>query len=380
MSKPRLAGTSRSLDSGLFDPSSAESSWTLPADWYFDPAIYKEEHERIFYRTWWYQCHVSDLSKPGDYYCGAVADQGLFIIREKDGELRAFYNVCSHRAHPLLEGQGNTKMIVCPYHQWCYQPDGTFRGARGRDTLKDWIPDNANLKPVQVEVYGGFVFVNLDPDAAPLREQAPKLVQDMYKCCPQLDGLTRARRYERNVAANWKTVVDNNHECYHCAVNHKSLMELVDYDNKAVWSDDGITFTHTVEHKKLDNSAYALKADDLKQESLFSFIWPNVIPLFFPGSPGAVMFQVLPMGPELTTVRHDFYFLGAEPTEQERKFMDWMTNVLATEDMAICERVQKGLHSRGYRQGKFVVDRNHVEFSEHHVHFFQQFVHRAMTK
>ncbi|MDP2738756.1 MAG: aromatic ring-hydroxylating dioxygenase subunit alpha [Pseudorhodobacter sp.] len=362
---------------GLFDPDRAENSWTLPADWYTDPAHYRVEHEKLFYRSWLYQCHVSDLPNPGDYLACKVADQEIFIIRGQDHELQAYFNVCSHRAHPLVSGAGSTKLIVCPYHQWCYQIDGKFRGARGRDSLKDWLPANADLKPVRVEIYGGFVFVNLDPAAEPLIEQAPQLLRDMYQECPQLDSLLRVKRFERQVAANWKTIVDNNHECYHCAVNHKSLMELVDYEGSAHWTEDGITFSHRVLHREGENSSY--KLEKLEQESLFAFVFPTLIPLFFPGTPGLVMFQILPTGPETSTVRHDFYFRG-EPTEQEQAFMTWITDVLASEDMAICENVQRGLHSRGYVQGKFVVDRARVDFSEHHVHFFQSLVHKAMTQ
>jgi choline monooxygenase len=367
------------LDAGRFDPDSAENSWTLPAEWYYGPDVYRREHEAIFYRTWWYQCHVSDLRDPGDYFCGTIADQGIFIIRGRDGQLRAFYNVCSHRAHPLLEGQGSAGLIVCPYHQWCYQSDGCFRGARGRDTLAEWIPDNADLKPVRVEDYGGFLFVNLDPDATPLREQAAKFLTDMYATCPRLDELVRVERREFDVAANWKTLVDNNHECYHCDANHPSLMELVDYDNKATWSDDGITFTHTVERKQTDSNAYHLDANSIEQDSLFGYIWPVHIPLFFPGTPSMVMFQILPTGLETSRVRHDYFLLNREPNAQERAFMEWFSGRLAGEDIGICERVQKSLHSRGYRQGKFVVDRDRVEFSEHHVHFFQKFVYEALA-
>ncbi len=366
------------LDAGLFDPTSAENSWTLPSDWYYRPDVYQREHAAIFYKSWWYQCHASDVPEAGDYFCGEIADQGVFIIRDSDGTLRAFYNVCSHRAHPLLQGGGNTKLIVCPYHQWCYQSDGCFRGARGRESLKDWIPDNANLKPVRVEAFGGFLFVNLDPDAIPLCEQTPKFLRDMYACCPSLDDLVRVDRREFDVAANWKTLVDNNHECYHCDANHKSLMELVDYDNKATWSNDDITFTHAVGRNQLVNTAYPVDQDSIEQDSMFGFIWPVHIPLFYPGTPSMVLFQILPTGPETSRVRHDYFLLDRQPSDQERSFMDWFTGTLAVEDISICENVQKALHSRGYRQGKFVVDRDHVEFSEHHVHFFQSLVHRAL--
>ena len=155
-------------------------------------------------------------------------------------------------------------------------------------------------------------------------------------------------------------------------------MELVDYDNKAVWTDDGITFTHTVEKKALENSAYELDESKIEQESLFGYIWPNLIPLFYPGTPNLVMFQVLPTGPESTLVRHDYYLLSHDFTEQEEKYMDWFSNVLNVEDISLCENVQKGLHSKGYNQGRFIVNRDHVEYSEHHVHFFQNFVRRAL--
>lgn len=368
-----------SVNPGKFSDS-AENSFTLPSNWYFDPAIYAAEHEAIFHRNWIYQCHVSELPNPGDYYAGAIGDQGIFITRDSSHALRAFYNVCSHRAHPLVSGKGNSKLIVCPYHQWCYNPDGKFRGARGRKSLETWIPENADLKEVRLESYGGFLFANLDPNAAPLKSQASKLLAEMYRNCPRLDELVLVERYELDVPANWKTVIDNNHECYHCAVNHKTLMELVDYDRKAAWSDDGITFIHKVEPKQLDNGAYALKPEEVEQEALFSFIWPTLIPLMYPGSPSLAMFQVIPTGPETTRERWDFYLLNKEPNDQERRFIDYIKNVLVPEDVGLCVEVQKGLHSRAYVQGRFVVDRSHPEFSEHHVHFFQKFVRDSLVK
>jgi choline monooxygenase len=365
------------LDAGRFDPA-PERSFTLPASWYFDPEVYRAEQEAIFYRSWIFQCHASDLPNPGDYFVGSVADQGIFIMRGAGGQLRAFYNVCSHRAHPLLQGQGNTQLIICPYHQWCYRADGCFRGARGRSTLKDWIPDNADLKEIRLEDYAGLLFVNLDPQTKPLIELAPKFIKDMYRTNPRLDELVHAARFECDVAANWKTVVDNNHECYHCQANHKGLMELIDYDNKSTWSDDGITFSHAIERKMLDNGAYALKAEEVEQDALFGFIYPTVIPLIFPGSANLVMFQIMPTGPETTRERWDFYFTRPTPNDQERRLIEYLETILVPEDVRLCEAVQKGLHSRGYAQGRFVVDRAHNEFSEHHVHFFQKFVHDAL--
>ena len=362
------------LDAGGFDVS-AEHSTTLPSSWYRDPAIWRLEHEAIFYRSWWYLGHVSDLPRRGDYLTGRIVDQNVLVIRGHDEVLRAFHNVCSHRAHPLLEGCGNAAFIICPYHQWTYDANGRFRNGRGCEPLKDWTDANADLKPVRLEDYGGFLFVNLDAGAVPLIDQAGRFLEDMHRACPRLPDLVRACRWEVDVAANWKTVIDNNHECYHCDVNHRSLMELVDYDGQAAWSDDGITFSHRIAARDLDNTAYRLEAADVEQqEALFGYIWPAAIPLMYPGSPHLAIFQVLPTGPETTRERWDFYFTSREPSELERRFMDYIRTVLVVEDARLCENVQQGLNSLGYHQGRFVVDRDHPEYSEHHVHFFQSMV------
>jgi phenylpropionate dioxygenase-like ring-hydroxylating dioxygenase large terminal subunit len=316
------------LEVGRFDPENAELSWTLPSNWYFDARIYRLEQDRIFARTWCYQCHQRDIANPGDSYHGKIAERAVTIQRQSDGSLRA-YDPFSH-------------------------------------------------DPVAVEIYAGFVFANLDPAATALAQQAGKLNEDIYRCCPRLDELVRVRRIERKIAANWKTVIDNNHECYHCALNHKSLMKLVDYENQADWSDDGITFSHRVKRRQLDNPAYPLRADECEQDSLFGYIWPGLIPLWFPGSPSAVLFQVIPTGPETCIARHDFYLLDDRPSAQEQGFIDYIDRELVPEDIALCEAVQRGLHSHGYHQGRFIVDRENPGYSEHHVHFFQQFVYRAL--
>jgi choline monooxygenase len=234
------------------------------------------------------------------------------------------------------------------------------------------------LDPLAVEIFAGFVFVNLDVNAVPLRQQSGKFIDDVYRCCPRIDELKPVRRIERIVAANWKTLIDNNHECYHCAGNHKSLMKLVDYENQALWSDDGITFSHEVKCKQLDSPAYTLDPDRIEQDSLFGYIWPNLIPLWFPGTASAVLFQVIATGPESCIARHDFYFVDSKLSAQEQDFVDYIEHELVPEDVALCETVQRGLHSRGYRQGKLIVDRRHPEYSEHHVHFFQQMIYRAL--
>ena len=144
-------------------------SFTLPARFYTDPTIYEAEKATIFYRSWWCAGHKSQLTKPGSYLTTQIHEQGVVVTRGQDGVLRAFYNVCQHRGHELVQGCGETRMFTCPYHAWTYNLDGTLRTARLTKSLPDFKSCDFALKPVQVEDFCGFIFVNLDPAARPLR-------------------------------------------------------------------------------------------------------------------------------------------------------------------------------------------------------------------
>jgi choline monooxygenase len=241
------------------------------------------------------------------------------------------------------------------------------------------IRSDADLKPIRIEEYGGLVFVNLDPAAAPLVEGAASLLDDMRARNAEFDSLIRVHRYEVDVAANWKTIIDNNHECYHCDANHRTLLELVAYKATAQWKDHGITFCHTVGKGEDNNGAYSLESDSVEQQATFGYIWPTTIPLMFPGTPSLALFHVMPTGPETTRERWDFFFRSKKLTAQESALIEYCTKTLAPEDIALCEAVQRGLHSLGYRQGRFVADPEHVEYSEHHVHRFQRFVRNSIA-
>src|SRR5215468_3345635 len=166
-----------------------ERSYTLPASYYFDPAIYAREREAIFYRSWSFVGHIAQLREAGNYITCRIGDQGVLVMRGKDSVLRAFYNVCSHRAHELLAGSGTAKVITCPYHAWSYHSDGRLRTARGSEKMAGFDAGEFCLKPVQVEELCGFVFVNLDPQAAPLKQQSGAFESEMRRYCPEIDRL-----------------------------------------------------------------------------------------------------------------------------------------------------------------------------------------------
>ena len=136
-----------------------EQSFTIPSRYYLDDPILEQEKEAIFYRNWWYVGHQSQLPDPGCYLTVPVCDQNIIVIRDKDAALRAYYNVCQHRGHELLFGSGKVRTITCPYHAWSYGFDGELRVARNTEKLVDFDKCKFALKPVQVEVFCGLVFV-----------------------------------------------------------------------------------------------------------------------------------------------------------------------------------------------------------------------------
>jgi phenylpropionate dioxygenase-like ring-hydroxylating dioxygenase large terminal subunit len=156
-----------------------DRSMSLRAEAYTDPKWAQIDLQAIFRRTWQWVCHVEKLSEPGNYVTTYIADMPVVVVRDRSGELRAFYNVCKHRAHELLSGAGRTRSIVCPYHAWSYDLTGTLVGARRADRMDTFDKGAICLDGIQVEEFCGFVYVNLDPTARALAEQAPDLAAEI---------------------------------------------------------------------------------------------------------------------------------------------------------------------------------------------------------
>src|SRR5215510_4035243 len=142
-------------------------SMSLRSAAYTGPKWSQADLDAIFARSWQWVCHVEQLAKPSSYVSATIAEMPIVVVRDRDGALRAFYNVCKHRAHELLRGAGTTRNIVCPYHAWTYGLDGRLRGARRADRMETFDKTEICLERVQVEEFGGFIYVNLDPTAAP---------------------------------------------------------------------------------------------------------------------------------------------------------------------------------------------------------------------
>ncbi len=353
-------------------------SYTIPSRHYHDPDLFRKERAAIFFRNWIYVGHVSQLGEAGSYLTARIHEQSVLVIRSRDGRIRGFYNVCRHRGHELVDGCGKTNVITCPYHAWAYDLDGTLKSARSTGNMRGFDRGQFSLAAVRVEALCGLVFVNLDPDACPLAEQAPGLEEEIRRYCPRLDELEFGQRDHYVVRSNWKILIDNFLECYHCHPAHKDFVTLCDMDSYRSRA-SGIYSSHcSAKARSTKNAAYHFEAGEVDFGYAGWFLWPNLTIWVYPGEPNLSVLQMLPDGPEQTIEYQDWFLPGGAPSRQIRDAMAYQKDVLQPEDIRLCESVQKGLKSFGYNQGRFVVDDEHPELSEHAVHHFQQLYVEAM--
>jgi choline monooxygenase len=354
-----------------FDPDPA-LSMSLRSEAYTDDRWAQADREAIFARSWQWVCHVEKLTEPGSYVSSTVAEMPVVVVRDRDGCLRAFYNVCKHRAHELLTGSGVTRTIACPYHAWTYGLDGRLRGARRADRMATFDRSTVCLDQIQVEEFGGFVYVNLDPTARPLGEQAPDLAEDIARWAPDVATLTHAKRLSYSVRTNWKNVIDNFLECYHCHIAHKEFVDLVDMDTYEVRT-HGIWSSHFAEAGKHANAAYDVSEARITQHAVW-WLWPNTCLLRYPGRSNFMVFQVLPDGPEHTVETWDFFLETTELTDAEHQSVRYIDEVLQQQDIALVESVQRGMRTPAFDQGRIVYDPEGSGLSEHGVHHFHGLV------
>jgi Rieske 2Fe-2S family protein len=337
----------------------AELQATLPGSYYLDPAILREEWERIFFRSWLYAGREERVAKPGGYMTLPVGPESVLIVRDREGALRAFYNVCRHRGSILCEAEtGSLKAIRCPYHAWTYGLDGRLLAAPG--LREAGVPAGEfGLRPVALEVWRGGIFVNLDPACRPLREFLGGLPARVERY--PLENLRVHTHAVYEVQANWKILVENYQECYHCPGVHPELCDLVPLyrtgvvdeagtERLALFRDGVATLTATG-----SSNRPAFAALDERQrrtfdgELLLPNSWMNFLPDFVQTR------SLWPLSPERTRIVTDWLF---EPEAMARADFDAtdvlsFTQLIAEQDWKVCESVQKGVGSRGFGRGVY---------------------------
>lgn len=346
----------------------------LPKSWYTDPAVFERERRAIYGRSWLIGCHGSDLAQPGDYVTRRLGGHEIILVKGLDDVVHGFHNVCQHRAHRLLDGKGRLKAaITCPYHAWTYGLDGTLRVAPHTDGLAGFDQACFGLEPVRAASFAGFVMVCFDaaaaePQASPLGALEAMLARDH----PRLGAMREIYRREAVLAANWKLVIENYLECYHCDVAHPSFgnFDLATWKHivGAGWSRQGRVAPGVADD--------AIGHDDMVGLSAW-WQWPNIFWARALGADSFVAVSHEPLSPDRTHQTRTVYALDEASTEL-RDFNELFDAVFA-EDVAVVENVQQGLASPGYRGGVLVEQSAaRAGWSEHAVGHFQDQVRGAL--
>lgn len=324
---------------------------TLPYDWYADPAVLRLEQERVFRRHWQYAGRADQVAEHGQYFTGRAGDVPVVVVRGRDGALNGLVNVCRHRGSLVCEGEGRRQTLQCPYHAWTYDLDGSLRAAPRSDGEPGFDKTELSLVPVQVDTWGPFVFVNPDLDAPPLA-QALGDVRAAVAGILDVDALVFHHRSESSIAANWKVCCENYLECYHCAVAHPGFSKVVDVAPDTYRLEQGRLTSSQHGSVRERWSGYFDPGGEIARGQ-FHFLFPNTVVNIMPGHPNLSIGPVLPAGAERTERLLD-YFVAPDADEA------WIADLLAfddqvgVEDVALVERVQKGLRSGIVEHGRLL--------------------------
>jgi Rieske 2Fe-2S family protein len=336
---------------------------TLPRDAYVSEAFFSREKERLFFGEWFCAGRAEEVPDPGDYVVCDIAGESMLLVRGKDGGLRAFFNVCRHRGSQLVMATqrasgrfGNT--VRCPYHSWTYDLDGRLRTAPFLEEGEDLCRADLPLHAVPVDTWGGFVFLRVSRDSGVSLSQQLGPIPDRLARYP-LDELRIAHRIAYTIDANWKCMLENYNECYHCGPVHPELCNLVPAFKQRGGAEldweRGIphragAFTFTMSGTTVRQPFTGLNEDERTRHK-GELIYPNL--LLSLSADHVASFTVWPHGPARTTILCDFLF---HPDEMSRPGFDpsdavdfW--DLVNRQDWKICESVQRGMSSRVFQYG-----------------------------
>jgi len=354
---------------------SLRSGATLPASWYTSEAVFSQEMRTIFSRYWQYACRVDEVAQPGDYLACRVGNVPVVVVRNRRNEIAAFVNVCRHRGAEIVrDGScGNRNTLQCHYHAWTWDLDGRLRAAPGSEHEPSFKNENYPLIPVAVALLGPFVFVKPDPQAPSWEETVGELPHILSGSPTPLTALRFRERRTYDMKANWKIVVENFLECYHCAIAHKGFADLIDLNEYTVTPHRYFSIQRgplKSSAKKCENMTCFSKEEG-GQEGIYNYLWPNFMVNIYPGRGNASTNIILPIAPDRTLAIYDFYFEEGMPeAETIVAFIDQVQQ----EDIILCESVQRGLSSGFYGQGRLMLR------YENGIGHFERLVFEALTR
>lgn len=337
---------------------------TIPSRWYTAPEVYEWDNNAIMASTWQLVGHLGQLQTPGDVLKATVAENPVMVVRTEAGLLKGFYNVCRHRGGPLLKENGTgCKQFRCNYHSWTYDLDGTLKGIPEFEGVENFEPEAFGLRPVQVETWENLVFINLNENPTPLATVFEGISDRILPI--DLQALTFYGQVRYTLACNWKVYVDNYAEGYHINQVHPELAQLVDYKQYTT----ELSPWYSLQHSPLraDDNVYGIGVGEI----FYYFVFPNLMLNIMPNRLQVNL--IVPLSHDRTEVIFDYFYRDIT-SEAAQKLIreDWAySELVQQQDIDICERVQQGLASRAYDQGRLSVKR------ESGVHHFQNLLKTA---
>jgi len=332
---------------------------TLPGPLFSDAQVFTDETRTLIQRSWVCVGRADEIPHPGDFRTYDIGGSGVIVLRDAEGDIRAYHNVCRHRGTRILEADSGTGLTVlqCPYHAWTYGLDGHLVGAPHMEQAEDFEPSENGLYTLRSEVWRGFLFLSVDPKVEPLRDYLGEFVE---RAAPYpLERLRRAHRVTYEIAANWKLIVQNANECYHCPGVHPQLVRLTPYRSGEEDLRKGPVFGGWMDfvdgaRTLAPNGATSrrtfpgLSAEDLRRVYYYVLYPSNFLSLL----PDYVTLDwFIPLSPERTRLVFDLYVDRDErdPADDAMAFWD-TTN---RQDWHICEMAHLGSKTAVYDQGRY---------------------------
>jgi choline monooxygenase len=341
-----------SIETLRIDPDIGRA-WSVPAAFYTDSSVLVLEQEKIFGKTWQVVGHCHHLANPGDFFTTELQGEPLLLVRGAAGELRGFYNVCRHRAGPPAEGCGSRKLFRCGYHGWTYGLDGALISAPGFEGQAGFSPEHFALAPARAEQWFNLIFVNLDSNAEPLVKSLGELPRQLERF--DFSGMKLFKRRTYEMKCNWKTYVDNYLEGYHLPSVHPGLNRELDYDAYTVEPYARHVRQFSPIRGAQPGDATPRRYPEAREDLTSDYFWifPNWMLNCYPDNVSLNI--VLPLGTERSLAIFEWYVPEKDLNSKVANDSVEFSHQIQIEDIAICETVQKNLHSRSYERGRYSV-------------------------
>jgi choline monooxygenase len=376
-----------------------ESAHTLASNFYTDPAILALEKSRIFRCTWQLVGTLNQpcgeingihktISDPESFFTADVVGEPVVIVRDRLGTLRAFSNVCRHRAGPIAQGCGTKNVLRCGYHGWTYTLDGRLIGTPDVEGVEFFDRSTMGMVPLRCETWENLIFVNFDPHAEPLSAYLGQIPEQARGF--QFAGLELVERRDYILDCNWKVYVDNYLEGYHIPIAHPGLMREIDYSQyrtetfryysqqfapiRAIKPDQGPFAEDNCHPERSEGSAFSSSASSNRvyapgngalKEALYFWVFPNLMLNIYPDNLSTNL--IVPLSHDKTLTIFEWFFQDSrsEKVRERVKRAVAFSDEVQQEDIGLCQAVQRGLQSSTYDRGRYSVKR---ENGVHHFH------------